>query len=367
MKQINNIEIDFSKTSKTAAFDLKELALNLKDALKDRELSEDEIFAISKEQVAAEFAANTVNILQQSEMFHDKNLAMDIASLSPDSSEEGISGKARKLLVSPETAKEELAKIYEDRSNTDSPRIVKMRLEFLNNNNKKINFTEIKELSKEVAIYNNLQKDDQVDLSQVTMDMVVDYLQEQHKVEISTQQRNFLRTQWNQGSIQGSRALLTPDLESKARATKDKDSAGHCFVFKNNKLQNTQYSETFHEVDEDAQILETDKAVSKVTADISHLAGETSPNKPTLSTEDWLPQNKANVTVSYKSSGNLPTSISQDFIDAIGPDAVKIGYETSITKELNKIKDNFSHFIRSFSPTTNRTEQNSNNNPSRGR
>lgn len=387
MKETHNIEINFSEISDNAAFNLRNLALEIEEENKENRRLDPytELKLLSASNIL-----DSIDLINQCEMFSNNAVATEISShssilrpkdvymqnakIASDDPEYaigsigGIHGKARLLLSNGEDVRIALAQEYKKTSDKDANRITSTELIFLDSNDKIKNSIKIDVLSQAVIDYFSQQKEQNV--QEATMDMIADYLQEEYNMSISYEQRNFLRTQWNQASVQGFTGVFHLDGNIPgAERLLDRNKNICSFVFKENQLQSLKFSQSFSQTDSERNIIEgAPQSVAQVTADISHLVGLSSTNNPELRTEDWLPKNKAKVTLNYKSAGNLSTrTINQDIINAIGPNAVTMSNSPKIT-ELDKIRDNFTNFLSSFSTkNSSKADQATGSNILRGR
>jgi hypothetical protein len=191
---------------------------------------------------------------------------------------ESIYGKAAQALTNPQ----EVIKTYISHSDIDAERIQNLRL---NIDGKTI---QISNIAEQVAQKYN---------KPVTMDRILRYLKSEHQIIISQAQSNFLRTQWNQASIQGASATFLGGFPSGTVSFKDQDRPS-CHVFNFNakeELVNTQYISNIVDIADNQKT-----GVFTTTADISNLIGIDDIFAPINS---WLPKYAPKtVSIDYKSN-----------------------------------------------------------------
>ena len=137
----------------------------------------------------------SLDIIQQDRLFTDSSFVKSTA-VREAGAITSVYGKALKLAQSQteldhHQAIQEIADSYKDLSNLDAKQINSLRLVINTNEIRIDNFAQLV-LDHHNRIYAEKHK------INPTMDMVADYLQDEYKLKISTKQRNFLRTQWNQ-------------------------------------------------------------------------------------------------------------------------------------------------------------------------
>ena len=224
--------------------------------------------------------------------------------------------------------KTKVAQAYKARSDADANRFENLTLEL---DDQKITITD---LVQKAADLHNTTYGVSIVKKDVTMDMIVDYIQETHQVSISEKQRNFLRSQWDQASLQGMGGSFTApgirDQNGNASSMPDpNDKRTDFFIFKDGKLHSVKVSESIIGFGG----LEGKSGKSSVTADISNLAGPASKSKPTRSAEDYLPEHAPkSVSINYESKDGLACSIHPDIHQPITEHAKFEGKEASVAK-----------------------------------
>ena len=169
------------------------------------------------EYLRAEFLKNLKNV--------DKNEALETATRIIDSIE-NIYGKAA---CYSEGKEEILAKEYEKKSNRDAIAFGSLTIIKDGRN------TVIDNLSSEVAKHFNKQS------TNITMNDIVDYLKNEFEVIITEKQANFLRSSWNQSSLQGlTESMIIPSIkydQDTELLRSDNDSREQNFVFSSSQLE----------------------------------------------------------------------------------------------------------------------------------
>lgn len=271
--------------------------------------------------------SNSLDIIQQAKIFNNPKIAESISNRGPEDintvygKAEIISSASNKSSKEKELAIENIAKNYEYRSEKDSNRIFSLnlvidgkevKLEKLNEtilhyyNTKDFNDYALEKPGSE--LYPSSPK-----LNKVTMDMVIDYLQETKNVEFSKKQRNFLRTQWNQASITGTPAAIIAsgniDENGLPPTVVEQDET---FTFENGQLVKLQHHMLLQNRDENQS------GNISTNVDVSHLRGEKSEQNPKLNYEDWIPQNTGKVSIQYNSDDDLSMEIDHSIVIAMG-------------------------------------------------
>lgn len=266
--------------------------------------------------------SNTLDIIQQHKIFSDPNTANSIAKRNSGDLDT-IYGKAELLLSKnsleeKENLKEEIANNYKKASSHNSKNLPTIIIEV---DGKK---TELENLKKSILHYYNTKNfndhalgnpgsesypSDPL-LTELTMDLMVDYLQDTQDVEISKEQRNFLRTQWNNSNITSSASNFLSTGYSGLYLEPKKET--QTFVFKNKKLVGLQSTQEQEDLDK------TKSSTINVNADISHLRGEKSEQNPNLSNDDWIPQNSGRISIQYSSDNGLAIEVDDSIVKAMG-------------------------------------------------
>lgn len=245
--------------------------------------------------------SESIAIIEQDRLFNDHAFAKMTATLVPLKDTTSISAKAVRLAQSKTKhekyqAIQEIADIYKDQSALDAKQINSLSIIVDNSEIKIDNFAKL------VLDHHNLIYAHKTRTSP-SMDMLVDYLQDRYMLEISTEQRNFLRTQWNQSNIAG----LSTKFKSNDEVTKQSNS----FIFKKNKLVETKFTTTITQK-------ETSKSANfSVTANLEDLQGVASEQNPPLIPENWIPHNRAKISLDYQSNDGLSIEIDENTIKAM--------------------------------------------------
>lgn len=256
----------------------------------------------SLDAIQAKSYAESINLTQQTSILssevYTKSLAAQATAIDAD--QENISniyGKSALFKSDPNKVSEN----YQLNSLKDSTRMHKLSLEI---NGKTVNEHNL--VHDSLAHYNQhfkpspLKTDKEVDIG-----MIADFLQDKYKVSISAEQKNFLRSQWNQASLPGIAGSLT--------TTGIRDASGNIsssadplhpkverFIFKEGKLHTLEVTEKIIGFGN----LKGKTGFSVVSADISNLSSQT-PSKPesSVSAEAFLPKTNAkSISISYSST-----------------------------------------------------------------
>ncbi len=242
----------------------------------------------------------SMDIIQQDRLFTDSSFVKSTAAREAGAIT-SVYGKALKLAQSRteldhHQAIQEIADSYKDLSNLDAKQINSLRLVIDTNEIRINNFAQLV-LDHHNRIYAEKPK------INPTMDMVADYLQDEYKLKISTKQRNFLRTQWNQMNIAGLSVLL--------QNLKPANEQFSSFIFKDKKLVATKFTTVIE------QKADGKSGNLTLTADLKALQGGASEQNPPLIPENWIPHNRAQISINYKSNNGLTLEISEDVIKSL--------------------------------------------------
>lgn len=281
--------IDFSKVEENAAQNLL--------SIRDKISGSDQIASIQ-----AESLSQSLDILQQDRIFADRTFAQSVSTRSDTEEMKSIYGKAKEAHNSNKL--DEIAETYQMQSNSDARRFSKLELIIDGST------TTINEIATTALSHHNEITHSHKTTEDISIDMIADYLQDTQNIAISEKQRNFLRTQWNQMSVTGIIGTLQAtgavDHSSLLTTEINRNEQHNIFVIKKGKLISAQYSATATEIKGSSK-----SGTFRVTADLSNLAGERSENNPNLKPEDWLPKNKAKISLLYISENGLGMRIAK--------------------------------------------------------
>ena len=270
------------------------------------------------EYLRAEFLKNLKNV--------DKNEALETATRIIDSIE-NIYGKAA---CYSEGKEEILAKEYEKKSNRDAIAFGSLTIIKDGRN------TVIDNLSSEVAKHFNKQS------TNITMNDIVDYLKNEFEVIITEKQANFLRSSWNQSSLQGlTESMIIPSIkydQDTELLRSDNDSREQNFVFSSSQLEkiimkqnvilydsNTieQLKSAELKVEIDVFNLREDpdrKGSDASTVEISDRGSDISNEVANINKMDFLPNincQPRRITVEFKSQDGLNCTIVPEVLDIL--------------------------------------------------
>ncbi len=242
----------------------------------------------------------SLSVIQQDKLFSDPAFAKSVVTRGSGSLE-SIYGKAARLTEGKteqdhHQAIQEIADSYRDQSNLDAKQINSLRLIIDNEEIKLNNFAKLV-LSHHNLTYATKPK------AKPTMDMVVDYLQDEYMLKISTEQRNFLRTQWNQTNITG---LSTP-----LQTTNNIAEQFNSFTFEKGKLLATKFTTVIEQATGDKS------GDMTVTANLKALQGKSSEQNPPLIPENWIPHNSAKISIDYRSNNGLALEVNKDLVNTL--------------------------------------------------
>lgn len=161
--------IDFSKVNENTAQDL----LSVRSQTEHTDISAS---------MQAQSLSETTDILNQNKIFTDDNFAQNVSKRGSEESRlSSIYGKAQQY----KNNKAEIVDSYREQSNKEAQRFTKLNLIIDGKT------TSIERVAEEALEHHNSNNTPLKAKEDITMDMIVDYLQDKHKIQISVAQRNF--------------------------------------------------------------------------------------------------------------------------------------------------------------------------------
>lgn len=287
------------------------------------------------DQIQIESVAGMVNLIQQNSIINNEDLAKITAKQAQPERLESIRniyGKAANI----RSNKAEIAEDYKENSDKDAHRShIKIQLD----NKDPILIQDLQEQT--IKLYNEKYKENKQG-DEVTIDMIVDFIQSEYKVGISDRQRNFLRSQWNQSGLTGAaETIVDPGISSYLKEPfAAKNNKTEIYIFKNGNLDSVK---TILEKN-GVGTFEGKSGLTTVTADLSNLIDPNhSLSKKEIPNDKYLPLHDAkSISISYKSENGLNCAIHTDILNAFKENSNFEG------KDLTKKHDFFGEFILSF-------------------
>jgi hypothetical protein len=312
------------------------------------------LYNLKTSKVQTSFQTNllskSLDLIEQRRLYSDNDFrstvaARDAKNITKSIEEldlESIYGKAEALGRNSPDIKDKIAQKHKYQSYADANRIDTIKL---NIDGKEL---VIKNAAKNALTYHN-QKYASSEQNTCTMDMIVDYLQDNYKVEVSEAQRHYLRTQWNQMSDIGSDTPLYSTVREDGSFTcVDSKDSNHTFVIENAKLVAMEYVTLVKNKvrKDDDIILDGNSGVSSVRADLNgdEFQGQKSQSNPqNLITADWLPKNAAQISIKYRSD-NLSLNLEEELVNILKEHGAEVKKESFYSKVLNFLLVKFSQF-----------------------
>ncbi len=318
-------------------------------------------------QIQLESFAETVNLVTQTSLYKDPNFREKVISQAESKknlNEESLTSIYSKAKAYDQNQQQNIEESYRSISIADTDRLSKLHLV------KDGVEVVIEDLGSKVA--NHHPKRDPSE--KITMDMVVNYLQDQHNVSISEEQRNFLRSQWNQSGPLGSASSITDTgffQDGQIIAMVEPDPAKKrvdYFHFEKGKLTYVEVKSSIVEITDS----QPKKATSAVKADLSNLvSSEKSQSIIEPDKNDYLPKfNPNKITISYFSKDGIGCEISEDIVKSIKEHALFKSQTTNsflskftkmvkgVQKFISNLRNNIKGFISYFSSKSTTNESN---------
>lgn len=285
---------------------------------------------------------DTANQIQQDFILNRPQVVINQAKILGKNLEdtETIYGKAAQTISN----RQKVVETYMSHSDIDAARIQNLAL---NIDDRTIS---IDNLAEQVAKKYN---------QPATMDRILGYLKDEYKVVISPAQSNFLRTQWNQASIQGASTIFLGGFPACTVSFEDQNRPSyHVFNFNaRRELVNTQYVSNIVDVRDNEKT-----GVFTTTADVSNLIGI---GTGLLPINPWLPEHAPKtVSIDYKSSDiicNLAPEVHQSMEKHAKFDEQTINNKIYKIQNLiknfkNWLKEKIPHLFPSPKPNVNNFE-----------